>query len=207
MSEGSLDTTPAKANTSGAITIGRQLTDVKISNLIRDIGFGIAEAQFELDRTSMRIAQMMSGAQYEIEDGFDDAGQPKTKKEGPTLVKFGGKKYSMIELGFTPSFYQFVDTIIEVKMSISMTSSESRSNSNTRLDVKGKASVGFFSGSASLTATAVSASFASKYQYSAEGSSLVRTKLVPVPPPAILEERIRKLMDESEIDKSGSADF
>ena len=40
----------------------------------------------------------------------------------------------------------------------------------------------------------VSASFSSKYQYSAEGSSLMRTKLVPIPPPALLEERIRALI-------------
>ena len=195
------------ADSTGALTIGRQLTDVKISNLIRDIGLGIAEAQFELDKTSMKIAQMMSGAKYEVDNGVDDSGLPIKTEEGPTLIKFGGKSYSMLELGFTPSFYQFVDTIIEVKMSISMTSSESSSNSSTVLNVRGKASVGFFSGKASLTATSVSASFASKYQYSAEGSSLVRTKLVPVPPPAILEERIRKLMDENPVDRNSNASF
>jgi len=190
-----------------AITIGKQLTDVKISNIIRDVGLGIAEAQFELDRTSLRIAQMMSGTTYEIEDGIDDNGNVKKKTEGPTLVNFANESYSMLELGFTPSFYQFVDTIIEVKMSINMTSEETSSNSSTRLDVKGKASIGFFSGKASLTATTVSASFASKYQYSAEGSSLVRTKLVPVPPPAILEERIRKLMDANPVTRTTPATF
>ncbi|WVM90436.1 hypothetical protein UMZ34_09950 [Halopseudomonas pachastrellae] len=42
------------------------------------------------------------------------------------------------------------------------------------------------------------ASYASKYSYSAEGSSLLRTKLSPVPPPPILEERIRAMMEEAE---------
>ena len=48
---------------------------------------------------------------------------------------------------------------------------------------------------AGLKVSTVSAAFASKYQYSAEGSSLLRTKLVPVPPPAILQERMRRLAE------------
>ncbi|NJM78964.1 MAG: hypothetical protein HC854_03825 [Flavobacterium sp.] len=35
----------------------------------------------------------------------------------------------------------------------------------------------------------------SKYSYSAEGSSLLQTKLVPIPPPAVLEERIQLQME------------
>jgi hypothetical protein len=46
----------------------------------------------------------------------------------------------------------------------------------------------------SATTSQVNASYANKYSYSVEGSSLLRTKLVPVPPPAVLEERIRELM-------------
>ena len=42
----------------------------------------------------------------------------------------------------------------------------------------------------------VTAHYTGKYNYSVEGSSLLRTKLVPVPPPAILEERIRTELGE-----------
>jgi len=177
-----------------AIAIGKQLTEVKISNIIRDIGLGIAKAQFDLDTTSMRIAQMMSGTPYDTGD-IDQDGNPIIAEAHK--VDFNGKQYSMIELGFTPTFYQFVDTIIEVKMSISMSSEDTQKNSKTTAKA---AAIGgilpFGIGGGAMVATTVSASFASKYQYSAEGSSLVRTKLVPVPPPAILEERIRKLIDE-----------
>ena len=48
----------------------------------------------------------------------------------------------------------------------------------------------------------VDATYTSKYSYSAEGSSLLRTKLVPVPPPAILEERIRALIELDEAKKA-----
>jgi len=44
----------------------------------------------------------------------------------------------------------------------------------------------------------VDASYSSKYSYSAEGSSLLRTKLATVPPPTILEERIRSMMDAAD---------
>lgn len=113
------------------------------------------------------------------------------------------QRLSMMELGFTPTFYQFVDTIIEVRMAISMTreySSEVNVKSKSRrVDrsaslswQKGKIS---YSQSRKVTTTNVNATYASKYNYSAEGSSLLRTKLTPIPPPPILEERIRRLMD------------
>ena len=41
----------------------------------------------------------------------------------------------------------------------------------------------------------MNAGFSQKYSYSAEGSSVLQTKLVPIPPPAILEERIQQQME------------
>lgn len=108
---------------------------------------------------------------------------------------------SMLELGFAPTFYQFVDTIIEVKIAIKITV-ENTSNFASRATTdtkKANYSKGLFgrSGNSSTTvcATQVDASYSQKYNYSAEGSSLLRTKLVPIPPPAILEERVRALFE------------
>jgi hypothetical protein len=121
----------------------------------------------------------------------------------PDISVFVPARVSMLELGFTPTFYQFVDTIIEVKISITY-SEESSSTVNTRAfsaanSASGK--FGLFKGGAqaerkrSVTAASVNATYSNKYSYTAEGSSLLRTKLTPVPPPAILEERIRQLME------------
>ena len=111
-------------------------------------------------------------------------------------INFGGGEYSLLERVFTPTFYQFVDTIIEVKVSVSITRETTASYSSTDVDsslsLGGNLITGFTAG---LKVSTVSASFASKYQYSAEGSSLLRTKLVPVPPPAILQERMRRLAE------------
>jgi hypothetical protein len=102
---------------------------------------------------------------------------------------------SMFELGFSPTFYQFVDTIIEVKIAIKITREQS-------FELKGSLDVNYTSKrgnekkgkSSSVTVTAhVDATYSSKYSYSAEGSSLLRTKLAPVPPPAVFEERVRAL--------------
>ena len=110
------------------------------------------------------------------------------------------RRISMLECGFTPTFYQFVDTIIEVKISIRYTQEGNTStavNNNLRSSA---ARIGFglrrikFGGS--VQTTQVNASYSQKYSYSAEGSSLLRTKLVPIPAPAVLEQRIQRMMEE-----------
>ena len=175
------------------MSVGTDLLAAPFPQMVRNLGVGIAEAQLELDLVSLKIARMMAG--YAVgEEGAEDP-RPGSDDERKYLVEFSdGKSYSLLELGFTPTFYQFVDTVIELKMSISMSTETSytRKTSTTKVGAKGFALPFFASGS--VTCSSVSASFSSKYQYSAEGSSLMRTKLVPVPPPALLEERIRQMI-------------
>lgn len=111
-------------------------------------------------------------------------------------------RVSMLELGFSPTFYQFVDTIIEVKISIKYTQdgAVARAQAAAQLNSAGQTQGlrGLIFGgrrSATVTTSHVNATYSQKFSYSAEGSSLLRTKLVPIPPPAILEERIRLQMD------------
>lgn len=180
------------------MSVGTELLNAPFPELVKTLGVGIAEAQFELDLVSTRIARLMAGFQ----EPAPAAGQPSpappvgsTNLERSMLVPLGdGKEYSLLELGFTPTFYQFVDTLIELKMSISMSRETRFEHATNQLDASLKGSVGFFSASAKMRVSTVSASYAAKYQYSAEGSSLMRTKLVPVPAPAILEERIRAMV-------------
>jgi hypothetical protein len=129
-------------------------------------------------------------------------------------------RVSMLELGFTPTFYQFVDTIIEVKIAIKITRETnygSKTSNATRLDTSSNNSSGggiwsFFGGSSNKNSSStvqtsqVDASYSAKYGYSAEGSSLLRTKLSPLPPPPILEERIRKLMEQDDARRQAALD-
>lgn len=175
-------------------SIGQQLLDVPFPEMIKAMGLSIAEAQYEMDRVGMRLAQMMSG-KYQVEVPDKDDPDKINIEERESFVMFDGEKRSMLELGFTPTFYHFVDTIIELKVSISMAHQSDYSKNSSRSSSSGGGGFFLFGGGYSARASSVSASYASKYQYSAEGSSLMRTKIVPVPPPPVLEERIRMIVD------------
>lgn len=170
-------------STSNASSIGQELQAVPFARILGGVGVAIAEAQLQMDLVGMKIAQMMAGEAEE----FDENG---ARTPTDTRVSFGSGTYSLMELGFAPTFYQFVDTVVEVKVSITITSSRSESEKNKSFDFHGKAKV--FKGELDLKGSSVNAQYASKYDYRAEASSMVRTKIVPIPPPAILEERIRE---------------
>ncbi len=110
------------------------------------------------------------------------------------------QRLSMLELGFSPTFYQFVDTMIRVSISITFSREGSSSVSIDR-NTESKSNSASFSWRKGLktnktvTTTQVNANFSQKYSYSAEGSSILQTKLVPIPPPAALEERIQQQME------------
>ena len=167
------------------MAIGQELLNVPFGEMVSSLGQAISQAQLQLDTTSMKIAQIMAGESYDVPDADGDG-----THEERLLVQFGGEELSMLELGFTPSFYHFVDTIIEVKVSITMSNEISSSLSTFR----GSFNSYFAIFAAGASCSSVSASYASKYNYSAEGSSLIRTKIQPVPPPSILEQRIRALI-------------
>ena len=192
------------ADTNTNSQFGKSLTDVNIGQMVASIGVAIAEAQQAIDMSSLRIAEMFTG------EYVDDEG-----KRRSSLISFDGEKLSLLELGFTPTFYQFAETTIEIKVSMSMTTTQDKQGFKFEVesDSEGEGSqawggeVEVDEGSAagearhtsksktSLDVALVGASYASKFQYSAEGSSSVRVRLVPLPAPAILEQRIRASLD------------
>jgi hypothetical protein len=154
-------------------SVGQELLNAPFPELVKQLGVGIAQAQFSLDQVSIKIAQLMAGFRVQS-DGTVDADE-----DSLVQLEENGTKYSLLALGFTPSFYQFTETIIDLKMSISMTHSR-------ELDLSVEAN--------GLRSASVTASYSQKYQYSAEGSSSMRTKLVVLPPPTALERRLRALL-------------
>ena len=185
------------------MAIGQELLNVPMGEMIRDMALAIAEAQIALDAASMRVAEMMSGKVWQLNpDGSPMPESTSATAPNPrdTTISFPSfvdgervaTKMSMLELGFSPTFYQFVDTIIEVKIAIKITrDSEYKTNWSSRQETRKQ--IGCSENS--VQTTQVDASYTAKYGYTAEGSSLLRTKLVPVPAPAILEERIRGLLE------------
>ena len=212
-----------------ARNVAGAITSMGVGELVSKLAVGIAEGQLELDSVCMQIAQFMGDAQV--------AFGKKTGSDEPDLI-------SLVELGFTPNFYQFVDTILEVRVAVSSQYEETREEdtSETRLhedEVKvqseyeerqrsSSSSAGYnrygygwwgwggsgasssrsssfassrqagksSAKSSNLQLTTVDAKYASTYNYAVEASSLVKTKIVPVPPPTVFEEVVREKVQQ-----------
>jgi len=157
--------------------VGHDLLNVPFPQMVQALGTGVAEAQYALDKMSIRIAQLLAG--YQVDNNG------KIKRDDNSFIKLqeNGENYSLLSLGFTPTFYQFSETYIELKMAI-IVKEESAAQVST--SVSAKAPFSLFSAS-------INASYSQKYQYSVEGSSYFRTKLVTVPAPAVFEQRLKEL--------------
>lgn len=208
-----------------ARNVAGAITSMGVGELISKLAIGIAEGQLELDSVCMQIAQFMGDAQV--------AFGKKAGTDEPDLM-------SLVELGFTPNFYQFVDTILEVRVAVSSQFEETREidTSDTRFhqdemaaqseyEARQSGSYGGwgyrggwgwggwhsggygYSGASSsrqassssyksknLQLTTVDAKYASTYNYAVEASSLVKAKIVPVPPPTVFEEVVREKVQQ-----------
>jgi len=146
-------------------SIGQQLLDVPFGDMVSNLACAIAESQAKLDQGSIEILRAMGDS---IENPV----------ELPTI---GGKKIvtSMIGAGFQPTFYQFSETVIEVKMAISIsrdtTYETTPSPTNEKSSILRRKPI-------AISATSVNAKYTNTYNFNQEGSSLIRTTLVPVPP-------------------------
>lgn len=154
--------------------IGQELLNVPFPDMVLQLASAIAEGQYKLDLVSCDIAKLMGKQKVTLPSLRPDASEDDVFET------------TMLGAGFQPTFYQFTDTIIEVKMAITMSKTR-----EANIETKAKAGFGCFSAS-------VNASYSSKYSYTAEGSSLLRTKLTPVPPNTFIEKYVElkaKLME------------
>jgi hypothetical protein len=146
--------------------VGQELLNVPFGDMVQKLAFAIAEGQTKLDMNSAAVAKFMADSKIKL----------------PPLKDGDPGEFSLLSMGFFPQFYQFQEAIIEVKMAITMATS-----SEFNIGAEAKLNYGAFSAS-------VNASYSSKYDYKVEGSSLLRVRMTPVPPPAILLEYMEKLM-------------
>lgn len=209
------------------------ITSMGVDELISNLAIGIAKGQMQLDQVCMDIARFMGEAQIAFGKRADS--------DEPDYI-------SLIELGFTPNFYQFVDTILEVRVAVSSHFEEKQEydTSDTRQHEDeaqaqssyasqssgsssgygygggwsygwgwghfghgwggsgwGSSSYGASQSASSssmknknISLTTIDAKYASTYNYSVEASSVVKTKIVPVPPPQVFDERVRAKAQE-----------
>lgn len=148
-----------------------------LPQMVERLGTAIANAQYAMDRNSVQIATMMGDRE---EHGIRLGGENRNR--------------SLLELGFTPSFYQITEATIDARVAFSM--SESREVSLS-VGVEVGVNVYFV-----MVAASVNASYTNKYSFEASGSSAITTKFVAVPPPTILTNLLgnlsKKQLEESE---------
>ena len=199
------------------MSIGQELLNVPFPDMIYKMANAIAQGQRRLDKSSLDTARALAKLRvsvipdiYEIVEkkklsdtldaGVELPGASTGNVETIAVRTESAKAVSMtlMQAGLMPTFYQFTESLIEVKISISHRSSSSREfEAGAELEVSTEAeahgSLFGFGGSASVSTTFashVNYKSASTYDYSAEGSSLLRTTLKPVPPPARIMPRI-----------------
>jgi len=153
-------------------SVGQELLDVPFSEMIKKMASAIAEAQLELDRSAIESARLLLDRKFnittEIRQTVDKEG--KVTKSEPGRVE----TLSLFELGFTPNFYQFTESIIEVKMAIS---------AKTVREQEG--TLGF-----RPFVTPLSGRYTQTFSYQVEGASTLRTVMKPVPAPSRIQPTV-----------------
>lgn len=144
------------------VNVTKSLMSAPLPAIIERLGLSIAQAQSALDANSVAIAKEMVS----------------------TKVEIGDEEYSLLALGFTPTFYAFTEATVEARLSFSMTESK-------EFGLKVGASV---SGGTPfvMVAASVDVSYSRKFSVSSEGSSSIAARIVSLPPPEMLTEILRE---------------
>lgn len=177
------------------MAIGQELLDIPFADMVRNLASAVAEGQFALDQSSIEtlkflvdeknaielipeIAEIIERASRTVKI-TTPAGDETVTVDGVALRADPGKpvKTTLLQAGILPTFYQFTEALIEVKLSITMKRTEES-------DIEGRP--GFLKRRVMAFGSTVNYRTANTYSYTAQGSSLLRITMKPVPAPARL---------------------
>ncbi|MBD1400880.1 hypothetical protein [Pelovirga terrestris] len=157
-------------------SVGHELLNVPLPEMVMKLGLGVAEAQRALDENSVETAKLLADTTVplvlSITQTIAADGTVSYTSQDPVTV-------SLLQIGLMPTFYQFAEATIEVTMDIKTTTSR-----ETNVNVSAKAKVGFAMWSASVN---TDVSHNRKFGKEVHGTSRLVTRMVPVPPPARIE--------------------
>ena len=173
------------------MAVGQELLDVPIADMVRDLAAAVAEGQLSLDRASIetlkflaseanaivlipQVIEVIAPTTTTLIVGGENVAVPGVSV---TQQPVAPVKTTLLQAGLLPTFYQFTEALIEIKMSVSLkqasaTQTEGRPGFARRGIIAFAAPVNFRS--------------QSTYSHTAEGSSLLRVTMKPVPPPVRL---------------------
>ncbi|MCL2549620.1 MAG: hypothetical protein FWE78_01580 [Methanimicrococcus sp.] len=200
------------------INVGQKLLDVPFPEMIYNMASAIAKSQLKLDMASIEILRQMGDKKnypvYLPRIKLDSAGDLVADEDDDMVT-------SMIGAGFQPTFYQFVETMIEVQMAVSFVNegeepiiqqsnlTETTTTTTTsllpflRYPLIRKLPV-FRSTQISTRVTPIDASYTNKYSFAQEGSSTIKTRLMPMPPnpfiQRLLDMKAQAMQQQFELD-------
>ena len=164
--------------------VGAEIAEAPFGEFIRQVAQGIADGQRALDLTSVQTLSLLASTPVqlipeitEVVTGEDIA----VEVSGHDTIHVTGARVngtpsdpvtmSALQAGILPTFYQFSNATIQLKMTVQLRQVEQEDEDGT----KGLAILAFGSH--------VNFRTQNTFTYSAEASSSVTAVLVPVPPP------------------------
>lgn len=200
------------------VNVGQELLNVPFPEMVQQLALAIAEGQLALDMNSIDVARAL--ATTTLEAGSVVVAMEETVDADGAVVSsepvFNEQELSLLAFGLNPTFYQFTETIIDVKMEITMrlersfevsTSRTFKFENQTTVDAKaqtggiasllyGKASVQAKNTTTVAYTSTMNARYKNKFSVEAHGTSQLRTTLNPVPPPERSVPRFRVTIEE-----------
>jgi hypothetical protein len=173
------------------MAVGQELLDVPIADMVRDLAGAVAEGQLALDRASIDTLKYLANQANAIDlipevveviaptsssvgvNGQNLSVPGVSVTQQPTTPV----KTTLLQAGLLPTFYQFTEALIEVKLSVTLKETSTTETSGRP---------GFTKRSVMAYAAPVNFRNASTYSHTAEGSSLLRVTMKPVPAPVRL---------------------
>jgi hypothetical protein len=181
------------------MAIGRDLLDVPFAELVRNLAIAIADGQAALDRNSLQTMHELLANDVEVLTDIVEVISPDVHtvpvdETGGTVTVTGARIESsgvgrvtmnLLQAGILPTFYQFTEASIEVRLSITLREEREGTAEGRTSDggVPAFRALGFSRAYASTVDYRNSNSF----NYAAQGASVLRATMRPVPPPGRLQ--------------------
>lgn len=163
--------------------VGNELQEANFGEILRSIAQGIADGQRALDLAALQTLIVLSKTPVDIIPEVTEvvtaqpltipiSGQPSVQVTGARVTANASDPVQMsaLQAGMLPTFYQFTEATIQLKLSIQLRQA-------TEVDTDGNQQTRFFA-----FASHVNFRTQNTYSYQVDASSTVTATLKPIPP-------------------------
>ena len=166
----------ANRNEMSGLEAGATMAALPLDSMIAMLGVGIAKAQEALDKNSLATAMALTTSTMDVPVLID----PNDPSAGSTTMT-----RSLLSLGFMPTFYQFTEATLEIRIEMKIQVEESSAT-------KASLSADMKAGPVAIAGT-MSADSSRKYGAESSAMTHVKVTMVAVPPPTEFLEFVRKI--------------